>query len=69
MAFVEKLDQHHLLRLAEKEEVRLSHLCGAFALTKDADFDRLILDARPPNDLGDTLTDWVQTLGAIQPIG
>ena len=68
LAFVEKLDQHHRLRLAEKEEIRPSHLCGAFALTKDAEFDRLILDARPPNDLESTLNDWVQTLGAIQPV-
>lgn len=66
VAFVEKLDQHHRLRLAEKDEVRASHLCGAFALTKDADLDRLILDARPPNDLEPTLTDWVRTLGAVQ---
>lgn len=66
VAFVEKLDRHHRLRLAGKNEVRASHLCGAFALTKDAELDRLILDARPPNDLEHTLTDWVQTLGAVQ---
>ena len=66
VAFVEKLDRHHRLRLAGKNEVRASHLCGAFALTKDAELDRLILDARPPNDLEHTLNDWVQTLGAVQ---
>lgn len=68
LAFVEKLDQHHRLRLAKKEEIRPTHLCGAFALTKDKDLDRLILDARPPNALEDTLTDWVQTLGAVPPL-
>ena len=66
LAFVEKLDRRHRLRLAEKSEIRPTHLCGAFALTKDAENDRLILDARPPNSLENTQTDWVQTLGAVQ---
>lgn len=68
LAFVEKLDSHHRLRLAKKSEIRSTHLCGAFALCKDAVQDRLILDARPANELENTLTDWVSTLGSVQAI-
>ena len=45
------LDSHKRLKLAPREKVRTSHLCGAFSLIKDETKDRLILDARLPNEL------------------
>lgn len=60
------LDQHHRLRIAPEHKVRKEYCCGAFALVKDSAKDRLILDARPPNILEDTLTDWCSTLASVQ---
>lgn len=60
------LDSHQRLTLAPPGKIRTSHLCGAFSLTKDIEKDRLIVDARPPNSLEETLTDWCSTLGSIQ---
>ena len=59
------LDAHHRLILAPPENIRETHLCGAFALVKDERKDRLILDARPPNELEETLRDWCSTLGSV----
>lgn len=64
-ALMEFLDKHHRLRLASPSDVRESHLCGAFSLVKDESKDRLILDARPPNELETTLKSWCKTLGSI----
>lgn len=64
-ALLKFLDQHHRLVLAPAEKVRASHLCGAFALTKDISKDRLIIDARGPNLLEHTYSDWVKTLGSV----
>ena len=66
LEFLHFLDQHGRLALAPEAEVRKSHLCGAFSLVKDESADRLILDARPANDLEKTLSEWVKTLGSIQ---
>lgn len=62
------LDRHHRLRLVPVEKVRKNFLCGAFCLVKDEAKDRLILDARPPNLLEETLRDWSKTLGAISAV-
>eukprot|EP00438_Fugacium_kawagutii_P019952 Skav226915 [mRNA] locus=scaffold1147:35131:36597:+ [translate_table: standard] len=62
------LDRHNRLRLVPEEKVRVQHTCGAFSLVKDAEKDRLILDARPPNQLEDTLRSWSKTLGAISTV-
>ena len=59
------LDRHRRLRLAPASQVRKDRTCGAFALIKDADKDRLIIDARAANELEPTLRDYCQTLGAI----
>ena len=59
------LDERQRLSLAPKTEVRSKHLCGVFALIKDQDKDRMILDARPPNLLEEALTDWTRTLGSV----
>ena len=64
--FLKFLDSRHRLELAPAEKVRRSHLCGAFSLTKDLEKDRLILDARPANQLEETLRDWTRTMGSIQ---
>lgn len=65
MALFKFLDHHQRLRLAPATQVRKSHLCGAFALVKDSLKDRLIVDARPPNSLEQTLRTYTQTLGAV----
>lgn len=62
------LDQHHRLRLVPREKVRDGFLCGAFCLVKDEKKDRLILDARPPNMLEETLCSWTKTLGSVNAI-
>ena len=66
MELLQFLDSHHRLALAPAEEIRTSHLCGAFALVKDIEKDRLILDARAPNLLEETLRTWCSTLGSSQ---
>ena len=67
LEFLRFLDSHHhRLALATEAEVRATHLCGAFALVKDTEKDRLILDARAPNLLEETLHAWCCTLGASQ---
>ena len=65
MSLFKFLDHHQRLRLAPASQVRKSHLCGAFALVKDSLKDRLIVDARPPNSLEQTLRTYTQTLGAV----
>ena len=59
-----RLDASGRVVLAKPEEVRETHLCGAFALVKDAVQDRLILDARPPNSKESTLDTWCKTLAS-----
>ena len=66
LALLRFLDDHHRLRIVPKSKVRVSHTCGAFALPKDGEKDRLIVDARPANELEDTLRDWCATLGSVQ---
>ena len=65
MSLFKFLDHHQRLRLAPASQVRKSNLCGAFALVKDSQKDRLIVDARPPNSLEQTLRTYTQTLGAV----
>jgi hypothetical protein len=59
------LDQRHRLSLAPESKIRPSHVCGVFALIKDQLKDRMILDARPPNQLEEALVEWTKTLGAV----
>ena len=63
--FLHFLDQRHRLLFAPESKVRSTHLCGGFALIKDQQKDRLILDARPPNTLEDAMVEWTQTLGSV----
>ena len=69
-----RLDGSGRVVLAKPHQVRESLLCGAFALVKDAEQDRLILDARPPNSKETTLDAWCKTLAschtlALQELG
>ena len=64
LELLKRLDASGRVVLARPEEVRESHLCGAFALVKDAMQDRLILDARPPNSKERTLDTWCKTLAS-----
>lgn len=64
MALLKKVDETGSVKLAQPQEVRETHLCGAFALVKDATQDRLILDARPPNEKEQTLDSWCKTLAS-----
>eukprot|EP00438_Fugacium_kawagutii_P035056 Skav236663 [mRNA] locus=scaffold338:109507:114366:- [translate_table: standard] len=66
LQFLHFLDEHHRLELVPAKKIRTSHVCGAFTLTKDLQKDRLILDARPPNQLEHTYSSWTRTLGAVQ---
>ena len=47
-----------------KHEVRDNLPCGLFAVPKDLDRDRLILDARPPNTVEKALNTWTQTMSS-----
>lgn len=66
LRFLQFLDERHRLELVPAEKVREAHLCGAFALTKDLEKDRLIVDARPANMLEETLGAWTRTMGSVQ---
>lgn len=66
LRFLQFLDERRRLELVPAEKVRETHLCGAFALTKDLEKDRLILDARPANMLERTLNAWTRTMGSVQ---
>lgn len=59
------LDKHKRLTLAPEQKVRADRCCGAFSLLKDAQKDRLIIDARPANAVEPTLSNWTKTLGSI----
>ena len=62
------LDKHKRLRLVPVGEAKTTHLCGAFSLIKDELRGRLILDARPPNEVERTLNSYTKTLGCIDPL-
>ena len=66
LGLLHNLDRGGRLRLAPKEKIRSSHLCGCFSLVKDSEKDRMILDARPPNELETPLQSWCKTLGSLQ---
>ena len=66
IGLLQSLDRGGRLRPAPKEKIRSSHLCGCFALVKDSEKDRMILDARPPNELETPLQTWCETLGSLQ---
>ena len=68
MGLFKKLDRTQRLALFTEEQVRLQHRAGLFTLMKDLQRDRLILDARPANQLEEGLTTWTSTMGSIMPL-
>ncbi|CAE7350570.1 Rraga [Symbiodinium sp. CCMP2592] len=62
--FLELLDSSNRLALFRPEEVRLDHLSGGFAVGKDQQRDRLIVDARRPNTLEHPLGRWIKSLAS-----
>ena len=68
MKLFRKLDQSNRLALFTEEQVRMQYRSGLFALMKDLEKDRLILDARPANQLEFGLTTWTSTMGSVVPL-
>ena len=64
--FLELLDSGLRLELLPLREVDLSRACGVFAVAKDGDRDRMVLDARPGNAYEDPENPWVRSLAAVE---
>ena len=47
-----------------RRQADLSKLSGFFGVAKDADCDRLVVDARPPNAYEDSLAYWTYTMAS-----
>lgn len=67
--FLHLLDCSDRLHLLPGDAVRPGLDCGAFAIPKDEGRDRLILDARPPNQCEKTEDRWINSLGAVHQLG
>ena len=59
-----KLDDSLRLAFVPLDEADLSKLSGLFGVAKDADRDRLVVDARPPNAYGDSLAYCTYTMAS-----
>lgn len=68
MGLLRSLDATGRLALFSPQQVRMRHRAGLFALAKNLEVDRLILDSRPANVLEEGLTEWTQTMGAVAPL-
>ena len=64
MQFLEKLDSGQRLQLVPWRNVEKGFENGAFAIPKDQEKDRLVLDARRPNAREHSEKRWVFTMGA-----
>ena len=65
VALLEKLDEGGRLALVPLRQVRKEFLNGMFAVPKDSERDRMVLDARPPNLLEDNSDPWLGSLGSL----
>ena len=65
MEFVELLDSCDRLALVPEHLVRQGFENGAFAVPKDQDRDRMVLDARAPNKLEERERRWIRSLGSV----
>ena len=65
MEFVELLDSCDRLALVPEHLVRQGFENGAFAVPKDQDRDRMVLDARAPNKLEESERRWIRSLGSV----
>ena len=62
------LDRSGRLALFKPEEIRMPFRSGLFALIKNQEVDRMIMDSRPHNLLERPLTSWTRTMAAVPPI-
>ena len=65
---LQKLDATHRLALLDPKSVRSGREAGLFALMKSTTADRLILDARPANELEVGINDWTASMATIVPL-
>lgn len=65
MEFVELLDSCERLALVPEKMARRGFENGAFAVPKDQQRDRMVLDARAPNKLEESERRWIKSLGAV----
>ena len=68
LGLLKSLDATGRLALFTPKQVRMNHRAGLFALAKNLEVDRLILDSRPANVLEEGLSDWTQTMGSVAPL-
>ena len=66
MRLLQKMDKSGRLKWVPSDQARQKHLNGLFAVPKNLELDRLILDARGPNLLEDGLNRWTQSMGSVQ---
>ena len=62
------LDRTGRLALFKPEEIRMPFRSGLFALIKNQEVDRMIMDSRPHNLLEQPLIAWTRTMAAVPPI-
>ena len=67
--FLHLLDSSDRLGLFPTSEIRGGLECGAFSVPKDGARDRLILDARAPNQMERAEDRWIRSLGSVQQLG
>ena len=65
MKLLEKLDSSGRLRLLPASKIAGGFENGLFSIPKDAEKDRMVLDARRPNSRETAEKRWIQTLGAV----
>ena len=68
LGLLKKLDRTQRLSLFLPEEVRMSYRAGLFALAKNLTLDRLILDARPANQLEEGINEWTSLMASVSPM-
>ncbi|CAE7460074.1 unnamed protein product [Symbiodinium sp. CCMP2592] len=68
VAFLKALDDTKRLALVPRQELLSEQRNGVFAVIKDGQRDRLVLDARPPNLVEGGRDRWVGTLGSLDQI-
>ncbi|CAE7424252.1 unnamed protein product [Symbiodinium sp. CCMP2592] len=60
------LDDSGRLRLFADSEIRPRLRNGLFSVAKDSSRDRMVLDARPPNQAEETEARWIRSLGTLE---
>ena len=65
MKLLEKLDSGGRLKLLPASKVAGGFENGLFSIPKDAEKDRMVLDARRPNFREEAEKRWIQTLGSV----